>query len=366
MLHKNKLNYHKLIVTTDLFRVDDRNEGQCINSQRKMCEWINALLAPLVSGALGLSEVELLHGDEGGYDSIRWKVFSRAGLPFHYESWAMLYQGENYSELLDEELAQAFDGSVVLSFEACPAMIDFFNRHEIPYVDCSIHPVRFLPDYFLGFRTNVDEWCHRLRANMISEDIISDFARISAGRTMMTFPQKKAETLCDGSVIFFGQMDVDASLIHQGRMADQEQIEEALIELSAAYPKVYYKRHPHNNNAKSLEKIVKRIRGCEWLDINAYDSMALSQFELVSTLSSGTAYEARYFGKKAKTFLGQESWFDVEREDKRYAYHGIYESYLGQAFWNCILADFSEDFSPVVPSPYEGGLKFNLNKKWGR
>jgi hypothetical protein len=368
MLNENQLTFERLITTTDLFRVDDRNEGRCLSSQKKVGEWIHTLLAPVVSNSLGLSpsNVSVLHGDEGGYESIRWKIFSKAMLPLHYDSWAMLYEGEGYESLFDEELLPSFSNAVVLSFEACPAMLAFFDRNSIPYVDCSIHPIRFLPDYYLGFRTNVQEWLLRLKQVRVPDDLIRDFARVSAGRTVMNFPPAMFESLEEGSAIFFGQMDIDASLIHQGRMANEEQIEAALIELSAAYPRVYYKRHPHNGNAKSLEKVVSKIKGCEWLEINAYDSMALPHFDLFATLSSGTSYEAKYFGKKTKCFLREKSWFDIEREEQSLAYYGVYESYFGQPFWNFLLAGESDGFSPSLPNAFEGGMKFNLNKKWGR
>ena len=50
----------------------------------------------------------------------------------------------------------------------------------------------------------------------------------------------------EGSAWFMGQIEIDSSLICNGTIATEETVENALIELSSIYPKVYYKRHPHS------------------------------------------------------------------------------------------------------------------------
>ena len=356
----------QIIVTSDILKIDDRNDNKHTNPQRINAEWIKVAIADIIIDLIKVDKgnVKYEHGDIGGYDSIRWRVYSSCSLPLESQSWATLFEGDQFYEIVEPILHNAYKDALVICFEASPLMIKVFNNNNIPYIDFSIHPIRFLPDYMFGIRTNVTEWRNKIDAAKINEEVFYDFARISRSRTVRVM---RGSLPLEGSALFMGQIEIDSSLIHNGIIATEETVENALIELSSIYHKVYYKRHPHAKNETSLKKMISKIKNCEWIDINAYDAFGCNRFDLVASLSSGSVTEAKYFGLNTKWMLSKTNYYNLELPDKDYIYYPIYQDAFRTDFWEYVLGVNNKiTFKPTVPNAFEGAMKFNLNMKWGR
>lgn len=169
----------------------------------------------------------------------------------------------------------------------------------------------------------------------------------------------------EGSALFLGQIEVDASLIYGGKMASIEDVENSLIELSMIYPKVYYKAHPHAKNLEVLKKSISKITKCQWFEMNVYDALAQNAFSLVATMSSGSAYEAQFFGKQVKYYLDVKQHFNYANPNKYEVYYPIYKDILNIGYWDWLFNDASFVFSPY-PDAFEGAIKYSSNMKWGR
>ena len=322
VLSEKDLSFDRIVITSDIFKIDDRNKDKYINPQRVNSDWLNVLISGLIADKTNVDTIDLIHGDEGGYESLRWKLYSQCELPLDSQSWASIYEGVDYYEVVEPIIKEAFKNSLVLSFEASPCMIKAMSENNIPYLDFSIHPVRFLPDYMFGIRSNVFEWQKRIESKAVSESIFEDFARISKARTARLM---RGKLPVEGSALFMGQIEIDSSLIANGVIATQEDIEDSLIELCALYPKVYYKRHPHSKIEAELKKMVSKIRNCEWIDVNVYDAFGCGRFDMIATMSSGSATEAKYFGIKSKWMLDRKDYFNIDLEIKSEIYFPIYE-----------------------------------------
>lgn len=361
MLLSENISFERILVTSDIFKVDDRVQDKHTNPQRINADWLKVLVSGLISENTNTTKVDTVHGDEGGYESYRWRLYSECGLPLDSQSWASIYEGVEHYPAVEKIVDEAFHNSLVISFEASPCMIKAMTKKNIPYIDFAIHPVRYLPDYMFGIRTNVSEWQKRIERASVPEAIFEEFARVSKARTTRIM---RKNLPADGSALFLGQIEIDSSLIAKGVLADQEDIENSLIELSSLYPKVYYKRHPHTKIEPELRKMVSKIRNCEWIDVNIYDGLGCGRFDMVATMSSGSATEARHFGLKSRWMLERTDYFDTRLENKSEVYSPIYEDALKSEFWNHVINKGT--FVQTQLNPFQGIMKFSLNMKWGR
>jgi hypothetical protein len=362
-ISQNDLDIKKIIVTSDVFRIDDRSNNQFENPQRINIDWIYKLIAPVISKELGEHNLNKVYGDEGGFESLRWKLFSNLELPIEGTSWASVYDNVDF-DLLDYILGESFKSSLILSYEISPSLINYFETRQIPYLDFSIHPVRFLPDYMFGIRTNVSEWEKKIKNVSLPEETIFDFARVSAARTSRVM---RGKLPLQGSALFLGQLTVDASLIEDGIILDDEYLAECLIRLSSAYPKVYFKGHPHCKFQEKRKQIVSKIKNCEWIEVNVYDALACDNIDYVTAISSSGVIEAKYFNKRSSWMSNKKNIFDTSNENKYSVYWPVYELSMRADFWKYIFsASKNIKFKHEHPNPFDGAMKFNINMKWGR
>ena len=358
--------FKSITVTSDLLKIDNRQADRLPNPQRINIDWLEVLVGRPISAALGGIRTQKLYGDESNACTPRWTFYSQCGLPMESASWAYVYEGRNVTDRIKEFLGQRFTrDDLIICFEGPEYLINYFIEQEIGYIDFTIHPVRFLPDYMFGVRTNVQRWHDKLAAAAIPDQIIMEFARISAARTMRVY---RKNIPLQGSALFLGQIEIDSSLIHCDKLATLDDVELALLSLSGKYPKIYYKIHPHLKEKKPVKAIVERISNCEWIDVNIYDAFACGAFDMIATLSSGGAIEARYFGCNSHWFLNRTDYTSSAIQDSDKRYYAIYQSALEGSFWSYIFDDTRsiESYEPRWPAASLDGFKFTLNQKWGR
>lgn len=355
----------KILFTSDLLKVDDKLQDKYPNPQKVNIDWIYELFSPILKQIFNDSRFSKLYGNENGFDSIRWTIYNSLGLQFTSESWGLLYEGRYESEIIKEILYKKLtEYDLVIGFELPPYIVDALSLFGIKYIDFTNHPIRFLPDYMFGVRTNIKEVQEKLSLAIIPDDLIYRFAEISKARTTRILQNR--EKFGENSAIFMGQIEIDSSLICNGRIADLEDVENALISLTLNYEKVFYKAHPHLKKTEEVKNIIKKIRRCEYLEINAYDAMALDNFAVVASMSSGSLFEAKYFGRKTKYFLPPKDHFDINCNNKDIIYYPIYKSILNKNFWDWLFNDIPYNIDKDFPDPNEAALKFSLNMKWGR
>lgn len=353
-------NFSKVVFSGDILRVEDREENRFRNSQSVNIDWLHALFGDMVGSCFPNAKIERLYGDEGKEKSVRWTVFDSLQLPLETSSWAAVYRDkEIVPSLVCEALGETYRDSLWITFEAPPYLMSALEKLGATYIDFSIHPIRFLPDYFFGVRSNNPELAAKLKDIALPDEVPFDFARMSKARTVRVMRRNVPQD----SIIFLGQMGTDSSLIVDGRMADIDDVTAALRQLTIMHDVVYYKAHPHFTNVDELKRVVEGIPKCQWLDINVYDALGYDRFGYFATLSSGTHVEAKYFNKSSKRFLKTPNLFDGSCEE---GYTPIYAAYLDRKFWKYLFEGTSFDHTAFFPDAVELALRTTLNQKWGR
>lgn len=181
-----------------------------------------------------------------------------------------------------------FRDALVITFEASPTMWRAFAALDIKAIDINVHPIRFLPDLMLGFRSNDPE---------ISAAIGYSKYATSGWHSSLTSP---AVSSLQGSVVFFTQCARDRALIHGGRFLRWKDISQTVLYQVAERP-LFIKPHPYqpaNEFVAGLQSI-----GGTVIDTPTYTLLgSLTKFD-VMTVNSSVAAEARAFGHQPFTFL---------------------------------------------------------------
>lgn len=343
---------------TDILRIED-NKNLLRNPQTKNIYWLANILTPFMPKNYFL---DIVCGDEGGIDSIRYKFYENIGLDLSTNSWAYTYEGkdnshiENLCDLISNKIAT----DVVIGYELSPLLIKALSNIGITYIDLTIHPIRFLDDYFFGMRSNSEKIREVFKYFELKNDVIEE--RVSLLKA------KGARLIHDrqygDSALFFGQTIVDAALIKDQRMCNLADLENALIETNKLYDRVYFKPHPHAKNMDELKRIVTDTK-CKWLDINAYDALGHDDFKIVSSISSGTLIEAKYFGKPTLQYLKNKEEFNYINYGNEDYYFAVYRKYFSSAFWDMALNHTEIDLNQIVISEtYMRAIKETLGVKW--
>ena len=353
----------KVIFTPDLLRIDENPANKLINTQLINVEWIFALFANKIKDNLGIMPY-IVSGNETSDLLSRIEIYKELSLIMNVESWAHIFEGSFGAEIIEEHLLRIFEDALVIGFELAPYMINFLNKFNIPYIDMTIHPVRYLPDYILGVRSNIETIQNKLKVTAFDENLFVDFADISKALTIRKY---RNNLPAPSSALFLGQTAVDASLIYNGKMAGLQEIREALLNLSIKYENIYFKAHPHSKVIPELKKLVESIKNVNWYDVNIYDALAINRFDLITSLSSGTLYEANYFGQRTRKILPTIEKFDLSCKDvdKNRLYYPACPQIFGHEYWQYLLGKKNE-FIPEFPKPWEGALKSTISMKWGK
>ncbi|NOG72688.1 hypothetical protein [Roseicella sp. DB1501] len=355
-----------IVFTSDLLKIDDRLAERLPNPQSINIEWLHALFAPILASLTG-SNCRIYAAEDYPNPLSRLAVYRRLQRDFSSAGWASLYDRLDDPDV-ECALASRFAGALIVSFEMPPYLEAILRRHEIGFIDLTIHPIRYLADYMFGIRSNIEAVSQRLHATQIDPEHFQDAARISAARSVRVWRRKPIEP---GSAVFLGQIEIDASLIHQGRLHDVEAVEGALLDLSTRHRKVYYKAHPHRKDLDRIKQLVASLPRVEWLDANIYDLLALPEIDVVASLSSGTLVEAGFFGRNTRRYLARSPLVDVsgaahEEVFRRGQYVAAPPAVFGKAYWAYLLG--ASDEAPPVHSfdLMRDALRTTLNMQWGR
>lgn len=349
-----------IVFSGDILRIENNDINRFKNPQAINIDWIRSLFEPLIGSICTNSCINTFYGEEGRENSVRWNVYDSLELPLDESSWTSIYRDTSVvSNIVADVIAKKFQNSLWVTFEAPPYLIEALKKLNITYIDFTIHPVRFLPDYFFGIRSNNIEINNRIKSIKLEDSLIKDFARISKSRTVRTFRKDVPKD----SIIFLGQLLSDSSLIVENEMASIDTVIEELRKLTVIHDLVYYKAHPHLKNIDEMKKIVQGIPKCQWIDINIYDALGSNQFQYFATLSSGTHVEASYFDKNCRRLLNNPNLFDQDTDDN---YTPVYSCYLMRDFWEFVITGKEFDYKSYFPDVTKEALKMTLNMKWGR
>lgn len=357
--------YSKVVFMADFLKIDDRLERKYADPNTIHVDWLYSLLGQIFQEEFGLP-TERFDFTDTSRATNRFSFYSRCGLPFNSSGWAMSYHG---GEIYVDQLTRALkdmSGALVIGFELSPTIREALNRSGATHIDLSVHPIRFMSDYLLGFRASNDEIMRRALELMVPVEVMKHHARVSRGRSARIFRNRN---IVPGAAVFLGQIQIDSSLIHGGRIVGEAEIIEHLNVLKISHSHVYYKFHPHYGSRSHMENILKSI-GVGVLDVNIYDLFDSREVDLFCAVSSGSLQEAKIFGRRTLRLIpGPEihavSISEVSSEEITSKYIPIPLEIYSTAFWRYLLiAD--EARLDAAPDKPQQAFKFMINQKWGR
>lgn len=322
------MNIRRFIITGDFLRVDRIGEPtQDINIR-----WLFHLLRPVLE-FLSPFPVRMQRFDDSAI-GLSASLYAHNGLPCSLAGWARLYAKQPDARELALLYAR-FEDALVISFELPELVRSGFERLQIPYLDFTIHPVRFLPDLLFGVRSNIQSLGHSLQPWSVSESEI----RIGAGRVMAQLsrlPRKRPLETPARIALFAAQTPDDKVRIQHGRFSGYEDYDACFAALLHDYDRILVKAHPCAPDDENLKSLLQRFPALEPVPDNLYYLLSHENILRAYSLNSSASIEAAYLGVPGTHFAPYPYFFSSE-ELSSTGYLTLGSAFVGTEFWKTVL-----------------------------
>jgi hypothetical protein len=355
---------NRIVFTSDIFRIDDTRKNILQNPQAMNIDWMYELFAPILMKLTG-AEASKLVLDAPNDPHGRFALFSETGIEFSTRGWAQIYDAD-ISDILDKIPALNDERTLFVTYEAPPYLYNYLKERRKACIDFTIHPIRFLDDYVFGVRSTLEEINSLARLHMVPKEIIDVKVRQIRARARRLVHRDKVDPEF-GCTVFIGQMPIDASLIHGGRIVSEEEIQRVMNLLcDEGGGPVYYKRHPHAKDAGLIDRILQSTsKRATLLDINIYVLLGCGRVSRIVSMSSSVLYEAQCFDiATLKCLASPDIAFIPGRESKPDQYIPVQPYFLQQQFWeNAMAGKPITEFEKLTLG--DGFIKEAINMRWG-
>ena len=295
------------------------------------------------------------------------KFYSLCGLELTgVESWLSIYDLKEIPECAVEYYKNYIENSLVIYHEAPNIVKNIHNKLGIPYVSVNVHPVRFLDDNFWGILTNKKEIFNRMKKYQIDERSFYIYANLIKAQVKSWYDFE----IKPNSLLFTGQTNVDQSLYLNGTVMKIFDFEDKLKEFGEKYSKVYYKPHPFNNDLEKIYEFLKQFPFVEIINENFYKLCSADKIVAVASLTSGTLYEAKYFGKESiplgKPYVNLD--YDTNCKYSENTTLSIYNHFLTPQFWADVLQDVvktNKKIKPLILPHRSNEVRAAFGDYWG-
>lgn len=349
----------KILVTGDILRPNNQMES-LITIQTK---WFLNLFKPIFDETTK-EKIELVLWEGNGFDANEFYRLNNSRFDC-VEDWAKLYNANYIKKEANDYLCSFFRDSFIIGYEMSNLMMNCFNKNNIPYINATLHPARFLDDVFFMFCTNVQDIFNILETYSISNKKILD----SVKKCKMIIRKKPKLKILENSALIIGQTNVDASVCSQetNKLLSLYDYENELKEIVNKFNKVYFKPHPYAWEKDKLKTYMDKL-GIESLNENVYYCLGQDNLDSVYAISSSAVYEANLFNKEGRYFY--KSAFDIydlnNKEYNHLKYVGIYNDYFSTDFWRNILNKYCKALDNNFSfKPVENRIRKSLNMYWG-
>ncbi|GEM_PF-1189667 len=345
----------RFVFTGDFLR---SNAAGTRPTQHHNIRWLKNLVSYQIGAATGLEQNTICwnappHVTDGALNSadVR-RIYGAFSLPVNIESWAMIHNIETSPPRVSSFIQELFRDSFVIAFEMSPAVERILTAGGIPWVNVTIHPVRFLDDLLLGLKSNVPEVQQAIAKYKIPEG----FVQLGAGVQKATAARSFDAHARPNSALFLMQTWYDQSQIKNGRFVGPLDFMDDITAFAGQFSEFLVKEHPLEKHP-AVPIMAALIPNMRIVTGNAYSFMSIPEISTVATLSSGTATEARYFSKDARFFYKPSVELYRQEGDNPAAYVGVMDEFLSTDFWRDVL-------SPLIEvSPKDGySMPFKPNR----
>jgi len=288
-------------------------------------------------------------------------IYDRNGYaaPYSKKYWSQIFYEDKINLEIQNQINNIFGGALVVGIELPYILRNYFDTLEIPYVDIIIHPIRYMDDLALGIRTNNESIYKKLMTYQVSVDqfkLNATYLKI-ASRT-----RTKDNIIEPDSCVIFGQTDEDISILREDKVfANILDYKDKIEGYCKKYNHVYFKPHPYGPDSKKIIECFERFDNFSLLtDVNAYDLYSSENVSLCVGLSSGSLYEAKFFGKDIEYLFRQPFQYGEDYVDRPMAQYNfkdvfvtIYKDFLTFTFW-------ADIFSELLPTKTMDNIEINI------
>ncbi|MCR0982462.1 hypothetical protein [Roseomonas populi] len=280
-----------------------------------------------------------------------------------WRGWAQIFDAGFAPEGVLAAMERAFGDSVVIGFELAESMKRIFSLLGIPFIDFSVHPLRFLDDVFFAVQTNDAAVFEAMLPDHTEDGAFYGAAGLLAASALKARPELRLR----GETLLVGQTRVDRSLVRGGRLVDLSDFAPAL-HAAVGEGRATFKPHPYANTDFGALAAGLSFRALHLTQENIYALMAAEGLRRVVGVSSSALLEARYFGLEA--VILHESPFDIpdsRREAAPGQHLSVVDAWGETDFWRRILAPLM----PVTRLDGQGfrrppnALRTSLRNFWG-
>lgn len=363
-------NVKRVVFTGDFFRPSQDRETP---TQHFNIGWLADLVGQQIDIAAALPMDRLFWGIEGlsegqlNTHAVR-AIYAGMGMGgISLGNWARLQSAADLTEPVRHYFDYLFRDALVVGFELPNIIKRYLSGAGIPFVDCLIHPIRFMDDVFLGFSSNHPAIGRALGSYGLSDEAIrvgAGLATAAAGRHF--------NFQCRGrTALVIGQVASDRTQIRDGGFVGFPHFADRLDALLADFDDVLVKPHPFDVDNVGIRFIEGTNIKARRVHENVYSLMSLATVQDVITLSSSVGMEAPYFGCRTHFLLGEPVQLYCEQKGTPTAaeYVGIYDAFLTPDFWRSVLNPL-QGVTVTPPSgfkvmPKPNRLRISLQSFWG-
>lgn len=233
------------------------------------------------------------------------------------------------------------DKAAVVGFEIPADDLSYLDRNNVPWVNLSIHPIRFLDDLYFEVTTSFDGDINPMAA---STGLIAFCVNELSTRYART-----GESDAPPALAIFGQTPIDKSIYFDQSFKTLDCYLEQLDELAGRHSRVLFRPHPNATSPDVDRMICERYGATRHTEADVYKLFVTGRIATACAISSSVLEEVPYFGIKAEY---------LEARAKRFGRPVCYRSLLDhQEFWaqgllRRTVPTVPEIISRAVPAGY--------------
>lgn len=314
--------------------------------------WLAAVVRHLAGPGF---QVQELGNDQPGLRHLDTVAFMRTlDLPISNEGWAAAWDGEpsdRFVKLLTTRLAAT---NLVVGFGLPNVVVRALQARSIRFIDFEISPLRFAASLEVDIRTNVPALtgCPAWQLPLAGFDAAAiDLVGWAARFCPNSIPADAGQV-----GVIFGQTELDAALVHDGRIAGFPPFAPAIRQWAAGLDHVLFRPHPYATSTRAFEDLRRILPTIRPTLMNSYQLLASQRLSRVLALSSGIIDEATCFHTPAMRLFMPK---------RRTA--GLHYSIAGNL--NVLRGDVLEPLLTGQPLPPVEAGRFDLRKQfrvaWG-
>lgn len=209
------------------------------------------------------------------------------------QSWAKIFALEKLPDFVEDLFLGWFTESFVIGFELPPYLVGFFNRHHIPFIDCSLSPIRFMDDLVVDLSSNIVEVNEAIDIHAIPKRKF----RLQAGIISSNVAKSNPFPPMPNTLLLILQTSFDKAVISRGRFTTVLDFLKEFEKIAYKYDHILVKEHPLESQREVLESICRIFPNIKITDDNFYRLVSHENLKGVAALTSSCVVEAEYFGK---------------------------------------------------------------------